>query len=79
MHVQWLEHGTGILFEELAGEQQLYLCDLCDTIPLTDLVTKVRVRFGKPDAAHPLPKGEYYYRSANARILPTASFELWSG
>jgi DNA (cytosine-5)-methyltransferase 1 len=43
VHVQWLEHGSQILMEELAHPQELFYNDLCGSIPYKVVVGKVTV------------------------------------
>lgn len=43
VHVQWLEHGSQILMEELAHPQELFYNDLCGSIPYSTVVGKVTV------------------------------------
>jgi DNA (cytosine-5)-methyltransferase 1 len=43
VHIQWLEHGSQILMEELAHPQELFYNDLCGSIPYKIVVGKVAV------------------------------------
>ena len=51
-HVQWFEHGNGILLRELADERQLYLTPYCKAaVPFKGILGKVTVEWNvKPDA-----------------------------
>jgi DNA (cytosine-5)-methyltransferase 1 len=46
VHVQWLEHGSQILMEELAHPQELFYNELCGSIPYKTVVGKVTVHDG---------------------------------
>jgi DNA (cytosine-5)-methyltransferase 1 len=50
VHVQWLEHGSQILMEELANPQELFYNDLCGSIPYSTVVGKVTVHENPKDA-----------------------------
>jgi DNA (cytosine-5)-methyltransferase 1 len=41
--VQWLEHGSQILMEELAHPQELFFNDLCGSIPYKTVVGKITI------------------------------------
>jgi len=43
VHVQWLEHGSQILMEELAHPQELFYNDLCAGVPYKTIVSKITV------------------------------------
>jgi DNA (cytosine-5)-methyltransferase 1 len=43
VHVQWLEHGSQILMEELAHPQELFFNDLCGSIPYKTVVGKITI------------------------------------
>ncbi|KAF8644239.1 hypothetical protein AX16_008594 [Volvariella volvacea WC 439] len=58
MHVQWLEHGSQILLQELSHPQELFLNNWCSVIHLETLCGKINVH------RHPVePDSEdYFYR-----------------
>ncbi|TFK68239.1 S-adenosyl-L-methionine-dependent methyltransferase [Pluteus cervinus] len=71
-HVQWLEHGTTIMFEELAHPQELFLDELCETFSLKLIVAKVTVHC-KPQDHSKIPMGEYFYRFIHD--IPLSAFK----
>ena len=45
IHVQWFEHGKGIVLQELSHDQHIFLIDLCGIVGYSDVAGKVQVRW----------------------------------
>lgn len=60
VHVQWLEHGSQIIFEEMAHPQELFLNVLCDDQAIRWIAGKVSVVYAMEA---PRKEGQYFIRS----------------
>lgn len=47
-HVQWFEHATKTILQEISDPQQLFLTELCDDIEISLAVDKADVHWGTP-------------------------------
>ncbi len=52
-HVQWLEHASQTMLQELANQQEVFFCTLCNPVPLSSLVSKVKVHVNPPSSVQP--------------------------
>ncbi|KAG7452102.1 S-adenosyl-L-methionine-dependent methyltransferase [Guyanagaster necrorhizus] len=58
-HVLWYDHGSNTVLEELAHPQELFILDLCTSIPLLSICGTVKVhRWPK----EPVPLSDFYCR-----------------
>lgn len=58
-HVQWLEHASQTMLQELANPQELFFCNLCNPVSLGALIAKVKVHLNPPGSVKP---DEYFVR-----------------
>ncbi|KAF8079195.1 S-adenosyl-L-methionine-dependent methyltransferase [Lyophyllum atratum] len=58
-HVQWLQHSSQTMMEELGHSQELFFNDLCDYIPFSAVIGKVVVH---EDPSPPLKADEYFVK-----------------
>ncbi|KAF8131609.1 S-adenosyl-L-methionine-dependent methyltransferase [Boletus edulis] len=49
VHVQWFEHSSNTILQELGHSQELFLVDHCDTQALKHIIGKVNAHYIKPD------------------------------
>lgn len=42
-HVQWLQHSTQTMMEELGHPQELFWNDICENVPLGAVIEKMKV------------------------------------
>uniref|UniRef100_A0A0W0FBK8 DNA (cytosine-5-)-methyltransferase n=1 Tax=Moniliophthora roreri TaxID=221103 RepID=A0A0W0FBK8_MONRR len=63
-HVQWFNHSSKTIMQEIHDSQELFLHHLCNNISLNALVGKVTVHRVDctPDKINPIPFGQYYYK-----------------
>ena len=65
-HVQWFEHGSKTFLQELAGPQELYLTEECDTIPVASFLDTVNLHVPttqqNPEVGKQLPPRSYFVR-----------------
>lgn len=63
MHVQWFEHSSKIMLENISDPQELFFTDLCDTLDLRFVVGKAVVHYRRPNVQPaPLKPGEFFYK-----------------
>ncbi|KAJ3571618.1 hypothetical protein NP233_g3648 [Leucocoprinus birnbaumii] len=67
-HVQWLEHASQTMLNELANSQELFFCKLCNPIPLGCLVAKAQVHVNPAGSVKP---DEYFVRYIHDLSLAT--------
>lgn len=76
IHARRLFKGRETILQEVAGDEELFLSDICETFLVDHLVKKVQVKF-MPPAAHEDPTynegGTYFYRFY--ADLETGAFE----
>lgn len=64
-HVQWMEHASKTILQELSDSQELFLNEMCDSIPVEQVVDKAEVHWGpSPSGLNPLGyfcKWVFYY------------------
>lgn len=61
VHVQWFEHSSATLLQELSDPQELFLTDTHDDRPWADILAKVTVHWDPaPDAQ--LPPTDFFCR-----------------
>lgn len=58
-HVQWFNHGSQTIIQELAHPQELFLSNDCGQVNLHDIVDKVTVHMG-PQGSLPSQPEEYF-------------------
>lgn len=49
-HLQWFEHASRTILQEISDPQELFLTELCDTMGIELIVDKVDVHWGPPPA-----------------------------
>ncbi|KAF8899291.1 S-adenosyl-L-methionine-dependent methyltransferase [Infundibulicybe gibba] len=69
-HVQWLEHGSQILLQELAHPQELFIHEHCSPVPLQAIVGKVPVHL-RPKNQDAVPYDEFFYKFVYNKFLCT--------
>ncbi|KAF8559884.1 S-adenosyl-L-methionine-dependent methyltransferase [Imleria badia] len=63
VHVQWFEHSSKTILQELGHSQELFLINQCDTQALTLIIGKVNAHYIKPDESIAGVKPhDYFYR-----------------
>ncbi|KAK7063908.1 mitogen-activated protein kinase [Favolaschia claudopus] len=60
VHLQWLEHGSQIILQEMAHPQELFITMLCEDQPIRFISGKLSVVF--PEQGKQLPKEKYFVR-----------------
>lgn len=58
-HVQWLEHASQTMLQELADSQELFFYSLCNPVPLGSLAAKVKVHVNPSGS---VKSDEYFVR-----------------
>lgn len=62
-HVHWLEHSSKTYLEELSDPRELFMTQVCDSIPFADILGKVRCEETLVgDARHVTPESFFYCR-----------------
>ncbi|KAJ7269358.1 S-adenosyl-L-methionine-dependent methyltransferase [Mycena haematopus] len=59
VHLQWLEHGTQIILQEMADPQELFLTMLCEDQPIVVIAGKISVVYSM---SAPHKKTQYFIR-----------------
>ncbi|KAF9444348.1 S-adenosyl-L-methionine-dependent methyltransferase [Macrolepiota fuliginosa MF-IS2] len=67
-HVQWLEHASQTVLSEMGDPQELFLCNMCNPVPLGALIAKVGVH---TNPAGPVKPDEYSVRFIQDKVLAT--------
>ena len=63
VHVQWYQHSSKTILQELGHTQELFLTNACDTQSLKHIVGKVNVHYIKPDQSlADVKPHDYFYR-----------------
>jgi DNA (cytosine-5)-methyltransferase 1 len=64
VHVQWLNHSSKTILQEIHDPQELFLQHLCHDIPMKSVIAPVRIHRldCTPDSTNPIPFGEFYYK-----------------
>jgi DNA (cytosine-5)-methyltransferase 1 len=68
-HLQWLEHGSQIILQEMADPQELFLTMLCEDQPIGLIANKISV-IHSMDA--PRKKSHYFIRYASTPLIVAA-------
>ncbi|KAG9313921.1 S-adenosyl-L-methionine-dependent methyltransferase [Chiua virens] len=63
VHVQWFEHSSKTLLQELGNTRELFLTNTCDTQKLNLIIGKVEVRYIKPgQSLEDVRAHDFFYR-----------------
>lgn len=46
LHVQWFEHASKTVLQEISDPQELFLTELCDSVEISLVVDKADVHWG---------------------------------
>lgn len=63
VHVQWFEHSSKTILQELGHSQELFLVNQCDTQALRHIIGKVITHYIQPDhSLADVQPHDYFYR-----------------
>jgi len=82
VHIQWFEHSSKTILQELGHPQELFLINQCDTQALRHIIGKVNTHYIKPDQSLAgVRPHDYFYRyelhSRGLLVLRVRSRYLW--
>jgi len=66
VHVQWFDHSSKTIIEQLGQPQELFLTTHCDTIAITTIVGKVEAHYIAPgQSLSEVKPHDFFYRYDN--------------
>lgn len=75
VHVQWFDHSSKTILEQLGQPQELLLTTHCDTVPIKMIVGKVEAHYIAPgQSLAEVKPHDFFYRYINIQLVRSCSY-----